>query len=617
MCGIVGFWSTEQRPALQATSQAMADVIRHRGPDDSGEWWDESSGLALAHRRLAIQDLSAAGHQPMASPCGRFVLVFNGEIYNHLQLREEIDQVDWRGHSDTETLLVALAKWGLADTLARLNGMFAFALWDCELNQLSLARDRLGEKPLFYGRQGSTLFFTSEPKALRAHPHWHPQIDRQALTSYFRYQYVPAPHSIFSGLHKLPPGHYITLDNPGGALTSTCYWDIHAIVSQRQADLANSTYAERIAALESLLKDSVKLRMLADVPLGTFLSGGYDSSLVTALMQQQSTQPVKTFAIGFEDANLDEAPHARAVAYALGTDHTELYVTEQQAQSVIPELASIWCEPFADSSQIPTLLVSALAKRDVTVSLSGDGGDELFFGYHRYFRAQDIWRRIKVLPLPLRRLLRQLPMPARIARVRNLLTHTKPLLFYREFVSHWTNPEQLVVDGSEAATFFSRCEPNRNFADMMALADVVTYLPDDLLVKVDRASMAHSLEVRVPLLDHQLVEFALSLPMNDKQRGGSGKHMLKEIAHRHIPSQILDRPKMGFGIPLNEWLRGPLKDWASALLDPARIKADGYLNAELIATTWQQHLSGEQQWHYLLWDVLMFNAWLDEQARQI
>lgn len=595
----------------------MADVIRHRGPDDSGEWWDESSGLALAHRRLAIQDLSAAGHQPMASPCGRFVLVFNGEIYNHLQLREEIDQVDWRGHSDTETLLVALAKWGLADTLARLNGMFAFALWDCELNQLSLARDRLGEKPLFYGRQGSTLFFTSEPKALRAHPHWHPQIDRQALTSYFRYQYVPAPHSIFSGLHKLPPGHYITLDNPGGALTSTCYWDIHAIVSQRQADLANSTYAERIAALESLLKDSVKLRMLADVPLGTFLSGGYDSSLVTALMQQQSTQPVKTFAIGFEDANLDEAPHARAVAYALGTDHTELYVTEQQAQSVIPELASIWCEPFADSSQIPTLLVSALAKRDVTVSLSGDGGDELFFGYHRYFRAQDIWRRIKVLPLPLRRLLRQLPMPARIARVRNLLTHTKPLLFYREFVSHWTNPEQLVVDGSEAATFFSRCEPNRNFADMMALADVVTYLPDDLLVKVDRASMAHSLEVRVPLLDHQLVEFALSLPMNDKQRGGSGKHMLKEIAHRHIPSQILDRPKMGFGIPLNEWLRGPLKDWASALLDPARIKADGYLNAELIATTWQQHLSGEQQWHYLLWDVLMFNAWLDEQARQI
>lgn len=594
----------------------MADVIRHRGPDDSGEWWDESSGLALAHRRLAIQDLSVAGHQPMLSPSGRFVLVFNGEIYNHLQLREEIGQVDWRGHSDTETLLVALAKWGLADTLARLNGMFAFALWDRELNQLSLARDRLGEKPLFYGRQGNTLFFTSEPKALRAHPHWQPQIDRQALTSYFRYQYVPAPHSIFSGLHKLPPGHYVTLDDPGAALTSTCYWDIHAIVSQRQADLANTTYAERTTTLESLLQDSVKLRMLADVPLGTFLSGGYDSSLVTALMQQQSTQPVKTFAIGFEAASLDEAPHARAVADALGTDHTELYVTEQEAQSVVPDLASIWCEPFADSSQIPTLLVSALAKRDVTVSLSGDGGDELFFGYHRYFRAQDIWRRLKLLPLPLRRMLRGLPMPARIARVRNLLTHTQPLLFYREFVSHWTTPEQLVLDGSEAGTFFSQCEPNHNFADMMALADVVTYLPDDLLVKVDRASMAHSLEVRVPLLDHRLVEFALSLPMSDKQRGASGKHMLKEIAHRHIPKFILDRPKMGFGIPLNEWLRGPLKDWASALLDPARIKADGYLNADLVATTWQQHLSGEQQWHYLLWDVLMFNAWLDEQARQ-
>lgn len=642
MCGITGFWGDGcLEPAV---AEGMARRIESRGPDDAGIWVDEGAGLALAHRRLAILDLSPAGHQPMQSPCGRFVLVYNGEIYNHQDVREQLDVegggFDWRGHSDTETLLAALRHWGVEGALQRLNGMFAFALWDAAERTLFLARDRMGEKPLYYGRSGETFLFGSELKALAVHPDWQGEIDRDALALYLRYNYVPAPWSIYQGIAKLPPAHFVAIREGGRVVGEPqCYWALSQVAEQGIASAGGEP--EGLAdELDALLRDAVGRRMAADVPLGAFLSGGYDSTTVAALMQAQSDRPVKTFSIGFHEEGYNEAQHAKAVAEHLGTEHTELYVTPEEAMAVIPRLPEIYDEPFSDSSQIPTFLVSQLARRHVTVSLSGDGGDELFCGYNRYVLGYRIWQKLRLLPADLRKVLgwgcehapahaldalqRLLPqrlrvsnLPDRLPKLAKVLAHPDGESFYRELVSHWKNPGQVVIGACEPETILSRPErlPSLpGLRERMMYLDMMSYLPDDILTKVDRASMAVSLEARVPLLDHRLVEFAWQVPTEYKYRDGQGKWLLRQVLYRYVPRKLMDRPKMGFGVPIEHWLRGPLREWAEALLDERRLRQEGFFDPAPIRTMWEEHVSGKRRWHYYLWDVLMFQAWLEAQA---
>lgn len=650
MCGLTGFWSFSTDEPSQVVRR-MTDVLTHRGPDDSGIWVDNESGIALGHRRLSIMDLSPAGHQPMLSRCGRFVLVFNGEIYNHLDIRKELEKctshleltdrgnIAWRGHSDTETLLMAISCWGLEKTLNKTNGMFAFALWDRESRKLILARDRMGEKPLYYGRSGDTFLFASELKALKAHPHWIGQVDRDVMTLFLRHNYVPAPWSIYKDINKLSPGHYVVIENAGRLVnTPSSYWNLLEKAEQgyREASGNPETLADE---LDGLLRDAVGKRMLSDVPLGAFLSGGLDSSMVVAQMQAQSSQPVKTFTIGFDESGYNEATHAKAVAEHLGTEHTELYVTPEQAQSVIPQLPQVYDEPFSDSSQIPTLLVSELAKRYVTVSLSGDGGDELFFGYQRYFLGERVWRKLAMLPEPLRQSLasllgrfpgksldslqRWLPsglrvnnLQDRLPKLAELLSHPDSTLFYRDLVSHWKKPQELVYGSVEPNTILSQPDSIPELGglpDRMMLLDMLTYLPDDILTKVDRASMAVGLEARVPMLDHRLVEFAWKVPTRFKYQDQQGKWLLRKVLYRYLPRRLMERPKMGFGIPIEHWLCGPLRDWAENLLDEKRLSDGGFFNPVPIRQMWKEHLSGARRWHYYLWDVLMFQAWLEQQ----
>lgn len=642
MCGIAGTWGTPGGESLQHTAKSMADAIAHRGPDDSGEWFDADAALALAHRRLSVIDTSFAGHQPMVSKCGRYVIVYNGEIYNHLDIREELEAADlqqkWVGHSDTETLIEAVAFWGVEIALPKCNGMFAFALWDREQRTLTLARDRMGEKPLYFGVMGGTFIFGSELKALRQHPFWQGEIDRDALALYFRFQYVPAPHSIFRDVHKLRPGHFITVSwDAGPQWVEKNYWDI-----QEQARLGISEHStacpdERIEELHSLLNSAVASRMIADVPLGAFLSGGYDSGLVVALMQRHSAHPVRTYTIGFDEQAYNEAPYAKQVAAHLGTQHEELYVTAEDALSVVPQLPKIWCEPFGDSSQVPTYLVSALASQQLTVALSGDGGDELFYGYSRYHASEAQWQKVVKYPLALRKLMASLLQVAprglvgkamqairpdygsaglaeTLQYLCDTIAHDNPRLLYRGRVSHSHSPGDLVLGSKPALTVFDD-KNELSIAAMMQLIDMQTYLPDDILVKVDRASMARSLETRAPLLDHRLVEFAWRIPSSMNVNNGAGKHLIKQIAHRYLPKQLMDRPKIGFGVPVGEWLRGPLKPWAEELLGEQRLASDGYLNVDLVRAKWLEHQKGRRNWQYHLWDLLMFQSWLDEQAR--
>lgn len=626
MCGFTGFLNRAGFANGEDALRGMADVIAHRGPDSEGYWTDGDAGIALAHRRLAIVDLSAAGHQPMHSHDGRFVLSYNGEIYNHLDLRRELDArgpIAWRGHSDTETLLEGFSEWGVAATLERANGMFALALWDRAERRLYLARDRMGEKPLYYGIQNGTLLFGSELKALARHPAWQGRIDRDALALFVRYNYVPGPYSIYDGIAKLPPAHYLEIGPDDADLPSPrAYWNIAEKARAGRAVPFSGSAEEAVDALEALMTDAIRIRMMADVPLGAFLSGGYDSSTVVALMQCLSARPVRTFSIGFSEADYDEAGYAKRVAAHLGTDHTELYVSPQDALDQLPLLPFHWDEPFADSSQIPTLLVSRLARSAVTVSLSGDAGDELFCGYGRYQRGHDIWRRLTAVPRPLRRVggsVLDLARPGgRLGKIADLLGMDHGADLYRMMVSHTRAPEKLVLGARELPTALIGRDldwlDDGDFRDYAMYLDMLSYLPDDILVKLDRASMAVSLESRVPMLDHRIVEFALGLPLSIKVRGAQTKWPLRQILYRHVPAEMMERPKMGFGVPIDSWLRGPLRGWAQDLLAPERLACEGFFNPKEVNRLWADVLAGRGLRHFNLWGILMFQAWFEAQS---
>lgn len=645
MCGISGYICPRRNDKrFPHVLRAMADALAHRGPDDAGIWHDEEAGVGLAHRRLSIIDLSAAGAQPMTSASGRFVLVYNGEVFNHLDIRRDLDaggyDGGWRGHSDTETLLAAIEAWGLERALKASVGMFALALWCRQARTLFLARDRMGEKPLYYGWIGSganeKLVFGSELKALRTHPDFDAAIDRTAISQFMRYAYVPAPLSIYEGIRKVMPGHIVAFASGERQGVETPYWSLSETVEAAKKNPFDLHEPTLIEGLETILTKSVRGQMESDVPLGAFLSGGVDSSVVAALMQKVSNKPIKTFTIGFSESGFDEAPFARAVAQHLGSDHTELYLTGGDALEVIPRLPSIYDEPFADSSQIPTFLVSQLAQSQVTVALSGDGGDELFAGYTRYSATSSLWRTISRLPLPARQLaaglIRAVPTTAyrqigslaggvlpkalrgsnfgdKMKKGADVLTSADEVDLYCRLISCWKSPNDIVVGGGEQS--LPACAPaSLTGVERMMLEDMLGYLPGDILTKVDRAAMAASLETRVPLLDHRVVDFAWRVPHEAKWRDGQGKWLLRQVLYRHVPKDLIERPKAGFAIPVQEWLQGPLRDWVEDLLDAKALEEQGYLRAGPIRQKWAQHLSGERNWSGQLWAVLMFQAWL-------
>ena len=649
MCGIAGFWTPERlAEPFPAVLRAMTCAIEHRGPDDAGAWLDDEVGVGLGHRRLSILDLSPAGHQPMPSASGRYQLVFNGEIYNFLEVRGELERagVRFRSRSDTEVILEAVERFGLVPALERLAGMFAIALWDRQERALHLVRDRIGEKPLYYGWVGNALVFGSELKALRAFPRWRAPVDRGALALFLRHGYVPAPYSIYEGVSKVVPGRIVTFRAPDGGRppTEVAYWSARDVAEAGMRDPLCLGEAALIDAVEARLAATVREEMVADVPLGAFLSGGIDSSLIVALMQRQSARPVRTFTIGFHQAQYNEAEHAAAVARHLGTDHTELYVTPGDALRVIPRLPTLYDEPFADASQLPTFLVAQLARAHVTVSLSGDGGDEFFGGYNRYAWSTRLWSKLRRMPLAVRRgvagalravspggwdrifdtvgmavpAVRRVPIPGdRMHKLAGVIPVNSREHMYREFVTIWREPSTLALGAAEHATVLTdraRWPGFDDFVSRMMFLDSVSYLPDDIMVKVDRASMGVSLETRAPFLDHRVVELAWRVPIEYKVRDGRGKWLLREILYRHVPRALIERPKMGFGVPIDHWLRAELRDWAGDLLSPARLRADGYLDPQRVQQKWAEHQSGRRNWQYPLWVVLMFQSWLDAQA---
>lgn len=654
MCGIAGFFDADaatEASELGAVASMMADRLAHRGPDDAGVWTDERSGMAFAHRRLAIIDLTLEGRQPMTSASGRFVVTFNGEIYNFRALRGELEGhgIRFRSHSDTEVLLEAIEHWGLAGALERVNGMFAMGLWDRNEQTLHLIRDRLGEKPLYYGWVGRNFVFASELKAFRSFPGFQAEVDRGALALLLRHKYIPAPWSIYRGVRKLPPACVLSLRARDGVATPepVPYWSARRAAERGAGEPLDLSIDDAVDQLDSLLRDSVRIRLESDVPLGAFLSGGIDSSTVVALMQAESRWPVRTFTVRLDDQAFDEADHGLAIARRLGTDHVELRVTPTEALDVIPRLPALYDEPFSDSSQIPTFLISQMARRHVTVALSGDGGDELFGGYNRHAWVDDIWRRVGWMPRPARRAgaaaIRKVPparwdafftktgrvLPKRLRqrvpgdkmhKLARALEARDAAGMYLSLVSHWPDPTSLVAGAIEPPTLVTdrtRWADLPDFTQQMMYLDAVGYLPDDILAKVDRASMGVGLEVRVPLLDHRVFEFAWRLPQSFKVRDGKGKWLLRRVLDRYVPSHLVDRPKAGFGIPLGDWLRGPLRDWAETLLGAGRLRAEGFLDAGPIRTAWAEHLSGKRSRQYELWDVLMFQAWLEETSSDV
>jgi asparagine synthase (glutamine-hydrolysing) len=640
MCGIAGMvdWrAATSADALRSIADAMIETVRHRGPDAGDVWVEAEGGVALGQRRLAIIDLSPGGAQPMHSADRRFVITFNGEIYNYRDIRRELQAAghSMRSDSDTEVLLEACALWGVEAAIERAIGMFAFALWDRKTRSLTLARDRLGIKPLYYAATPERILFASQLKAFRPAPHWKPTIDEDAVVGYLRHAYIAQPRTIYREAEKLAPGHILTL-REGSTSSPKCFWDLRgiAVAGQRRNDPVPDP-REAADRLDALLRDSVKLRMIADVPLGAFLSGGIDSSTVVALMQAQSTRAVKTFSIGFHESGYDEAQCAKQVAAHLGTDHTEFYVEPRHALDVIPHLADWFDEPFADPSQIPTYLVSELTRKHVTVALSGDGGDELFAGYNRYVWAERLARAVNLVPRPLRgasaaalralapqtwnRLFGFVPAAWRPAlpgdklhKITTLLDNPQPDAIYRRLVSQWERPEEVAAAGREPRGPMWDPTIARDFHDLvprMQFLDMITYLPDDILTKVDRATMAVGLEGRVPLLDHRVVAYSWSLPLEFKLRGGRSKWLLRQVLDRYVPRSLIDRPKMGFGVPIDAWLRGPLREWAESLLSPARLVSDGFVQVEPVRRAWREHLEGSRNWQYPLWTVLMLQAW--------
>jgi asparagine synthase (glutamine-hydrolysing) len=635
MCGITGF--LEVGGFSEADAQPIIDAqtrtLLHRGPDDGGTWMDPQAGIALGHRRLSVLDLSPAGHQPMVSASGRYVIVLNGEIYNHLEIRARLEGAQsaprWCGHSDTETLLAGLDRWGIEFTLGLSVGMFAFAVWDRHERALTLARDRLGEKPLYYGWQGGSLLFGSELKALRAHPGFQRELDREVLADYMRRGYIRAPHCIYQGIFKLLPGTYlrISANQPAGSLPcAKSYWSLREVVEQGRRDPFKGDDEDAARILEDLLGRAVALQSIADVSLGAFLSGGIDSSLVVALMQAQSSRPVKTFTIGFREPRFNEADHARAVAQHLGTEHTELYVNSNDAMQVIPKLPALFDEPFGDSSAIPTYLVSQLARSMVTVSLSGDGGDEIFGGYSRYQRTANIWKTLRSIP---RALLVPLSYGARVFEPLARATSMGPAVqragqylaarsaqecYGMQFSHQYGSATGVLGVSGQSPTrdaTWTGAGPGEGIFDHMMYEDSTSYLPDDILVKVDRAGMAVSLESRIPMLDHRVVEFAWRLPLHMKVRQGEGKWLLKKVLRRHIPSRMIDREKMGFGVPVGDWIRGPLRDWAEDLVSAHRLAQQGIFDEPIVRARWTQYLKGGRLSSDGIWQLLMFQSWVD------
>lgn len=643
MCGIAGFIGFDARTSAQDIAQRMSSRQAHRGPDDRGVWVDEDAQVALSHLRLSIVDLSPLGAQPMVSHCGRYVLVYNGEIYNHLEIKAQLSRA-WRGHSDSEVLLEAIVEWGLRETLQRCAGMFAIAVWDRQERALYLARDRMGEKPLYYGSMRGTFGFASQLSALREHPSLQAPIDRDAISLLLRYHSIPAPRSIYVGMFKLPPGTWlrVTRATLGTALLPETYWSAQDAAIRGINNPLSGSPEELTDELEGLLTKVIGDQMVADVPLGAFLSGGIDSSTVVALMQKQSRRPVRTFSIGFDERGYDEAAHARAVARHIGTDHSELYVSPVEALRVVPELARIYDEPFADSSQIPTCLLAAMARKHVTVALSGDGGDELFGGYNRYTHAPAIWNVLRHVPRSLRTVggaaLAALPIPfwngvesvggifvpawrsrqqfaLKAAKMIDVLDTRSPEDVYQRLISHGDSQARSLLPGQASPRPVDLAHELPTIEERMMLADTQQYLPDDILVKVDRATMAVSLEARVPLIDHRLYEFAWRIPLSMKIRDGQGKWILRRVLDRHVPRTLVDRPKMGFAVPVAEWLRGPLREWAEDLLSESRLRAEGYFDATTVHNLWRGHIRGARDWHRTLWDLLMFQSWLERQGR--
>lgn len=645
MCGIAGYLDGKRGRGLDAARAVvvrMTDAIRHRGPDDEGQWQDPATGLTLGHRRLSILDLTEAGHQPMVSASGRYVMVYNGEVYNAASLRQELDAAAgpaaWKGHSDTETMLEAIERWGLDAAVRRFNGMFAFVVWDRQERILSLVRDRLGKKPLYYGWSEGSFLFASEIKAIRASGVANNRIHRGAIALLLRMNYIPSPHSILEGIHKLPPGCILTL--PLSALASASgmdvnasdsgpcvgrpyrYWSARSVLEQGAANPLQGDHDAMLNELDGLLRDAVSLRMIADVPLGAFLSGGVDSSIVVALMQAQSSRPVKTYAIGFHEKGGDEAGFAKAVAEHLCTQHTELYVRPEDALALVPRLPAMSDEPHADLAVIPTFLVSQLARQEVTVALAGDGGDELFAGYPRYLWAHDRWipeqKRFGWLGRTGKKAVAHMAgVPGAKDALGDLdraLSLESPESVYQDWVFHWRNPSEVVIGANEPLSLVTNPAEWSAMDDpiqRMVYLDLASRLPDSIVSKVDRTSMQVSLEARAPLLDYRVVEFAARVPTEMKFHEGMGKWFLRELLHRYVPRDLVERPKKGFKMPIATWMRGALKDWACALLDPARLRQEGYFQESVVTEKWQAHLAGSNRGSYLLWDVLMVQAWME------
>jgi len=674
MCGFAGFYLNDKEYLhceMEGNVSAMANALEHRGPDDFGIWLDGEKSLALGHRRLSIVDISSSGHQPMLSKNKSYVIALNGEIYNHIKLRKELESLNphhsWNGHSDTETLLAGFEQWGIEETLKKTVGMFSMALWNLETKTLYLIRDRFGEKPLYFGwintGNKNVFAFGSELKALKAYPRFQNNISREALKQYFKYMYIPAPYSIFEGIYKLEPGCILSMQSaPKQKPTEPFHFQDQNEVSYENIKIskwyrfkeiiiksANHKIKNELEAnhlLETQLNETISIQSSADVPLGAFLSGGVDSSLIVALMQKQSTAPIKTFTIGFEDPQFNESVYAKAVASHLKTDHHEMKVTSNDALLLIPQLPSLYDEPFADSSQIPTYFVSQAAKKEVTVSLSGDAGDELFGGYNRYLMAPSLWKKINFLPFKIRKLLgaslRAVPInfwdkigdiynltqieSKGINRLGDKISKTALRLkninsidaLYKSLVTEWPNPDCLVKGGlktsSELINLINDELPKQGLdssESRMMYWDTISYLPDDILCKVDRAAMANSLETRVPFLDHRVVELAQRIPIEFKIKNKIGKMAIRNILYKSVPKELIERPKAGFGVPLGTWLRGPLRPWVEELINYNRLEKEGYLEPSIIREIWNEHLSGKRDWSFRIWSIVIFQQWLE------